>query len=112
VTWHTSSRHERGYGSQWDKVRLEILARDHGLCQCAQCQDGVKLPRPATEVHHIVSKARAKQMRWTQQQVDDPSNLQAINSECHKRITLAEQGKSFTPKTTTGADGWPVASRV
>jgi 5-methylcytosine-specific restriction protein A len=106
--WPTTSRHERGYGSSWDKVRLFVLRRDNGLCQCDQCKGGKLRLTLATEVHHRVSKADAKRKGWTQAQMDHPSNLAAINSECHKRETLAEQGKTLRPKVTIGADGYPV----
>ncbi|MWF47199.1 HNH endonuclease, partial [Escherichia coli] len=27
------SRHQRGYGSKWDVIRVRVLQRDKGLCQ-------------------------------------------------------------------------------
>ncbi|HBC8531299.1 TPA: HNH endonuclease, partial [Escherichia coli] len=27
------SRHQRGYGSKWDVIRVRVLKRDKGLCQ-------------------------------------------------------------------------------
>lgn len=95
---HTKeSRHARGYGSAWDKLRLRILARDCGLCQCRECKrlDRIRL---ATQVDHIVPKAKGG--------TDDESNLQAINAECHARKTLTDEGKQ--PRTEIGRDGWPV----
>lgn len=97
--WSRESRQSRGYGAAWDKVRLVVLKRDYGLCQCAQCQGGKVRLTPATEVHHI--KARAKGG------TDDPTNLQAINTDCHKRETAAEQGRTLKPKVTIGLDGYP-----
>jgi 5-methylcytosine-specific restriction enzyme A len=102
--WPTESRHKRGYGNAWDKLRVQILKRDCGMCQCNQCM-GIRLT--ASEVHHITSKAKAQALGWTQQQTDNPSNLQAVNSECHKRITLAEQGKTLKPRINIGLDGYP-----
>ncbi len=90
------SRHERGLGTVWDKLRLVILRRDNGLCQCDQCKGGEiggKLT-PASEVHHIVGRAKARRMGWTQEQIDDPSNLAAINRECHKRATAADSAEA------------------
>lgn len=98
--WSTESRHKRGYGSAWTKIRKRILKRDNGLCQCNDCQGGRVRITPANEVHHIISKAKGG--------TDDDSNLQAINNECHKRETAADQGKQLKPKAAIGLDGWPV----
>lgn len=75
------SRHARGYGSAWDRLRLQILMRDNHLCQCEECRAMGRV-RPATEVDHIVNKAQGG--------TDDPSNLQAINTECHKAKSARE----------------------
>jgi 5-methylcytosine-specific restriction protein A len=107
--WHTSSAHSRGYDAEWRKVRKIVLQRDNGLCQCDECQGGKKRLTAANEVHHIVSKARAKAMGWTRRQMDDMDNLQSVNSECHKRITAAEQGRTIKPKVEIGLDGFPRA---
>lgn len=92
------SRHERGYGTEWDKLRLLILERDHHLCQCPQCLSTSRT-RLATEVDHITSKAKGG--------TDDPSNLRAVNAECHRRLTMQQQGHK--PRIKTGIDGYPVA---
>ena len=97
--WSTESRHKRGYGAAWDKIRVIVLKRDNGLCQCDECQGGKVRLTLANEVHHIISKAKGG--------TDDLSNLQAINKECHKRETATDQGKTFNPRVTIGADGWP-----
>lgn len=103
--WPTESRHKRGYGNAWDKLRKDILKRDNGMCQCEQCR-GLKLK--GNEVHHIVSKDRAKTLGWTAQETDNPLNLQCVNTECHKRITAAEQGRMLKPKIKIGLDGYPI----
>jgi len=97
--WPTTSRHTRGYGSSWDKLRIVILKRDNGLCQCNECQGGKVRLTAANEVHHIISKAKGG--------TDDTDNLQAVNKDCHKRITAAEQGRTLKPKIKIGIDGWP-----
>lgn len=76
------NRHERGYGADWDRLRLFILRRDGGICRCADCARTGRV-LVAHEVDHIVSKARGG--------TDDPSNLQAINRDCHKRKTQLER---------------------
>ena len=86
------SRHERGYGYAWEKLRLRVLAQAHGLCHCPDCMGGDKRLRVADQVHHIVSKAEARVMGWTDEQIDDLSNLMAINTQCHAAITARQGG--------------------
>lgn len=100
-----TSRHERGYGAAWDKLRPQILVRDGYLCKCAECTQAKRL-RPATQVDHKISKAEWRRRHGNLEGCDDPSNLQAINAECHARKTIAEKG--HTPKTAIGQDGWPI----
>ena len=99
--WAAISRHDRGYGSSWTKTRARILERDLHLCQ--PCIKGGR-PTAAQEVDHIIPKADGG--------TDDDENLQAICRECHKVKTQQEaakaQGRSYRPKHTIGADGWPV----
>jgi 5-methylcytosine-specific restriction protein A len=103
--WPTGSRHARGYGAEWDKLRKAVLRRDNYLCQCAHCKAEGRVTM-ATEVDHVVSKARAKTLGWSQARTEHPDNLQAINSDCHIRKTQEEQGKTMKPKI--GLDGWAI----
>lgn len=105
--WSKVSRHERGYGSEWTKLRLHVLQRDCGLCRCPECTASGRITI-ATEVHHIKSKAECARLRWTQAQTDHPDNLQAINATCHRKITAAEQGRELKTRPTIGLDGFPV----
>lgn len=73
------SRHERGYGTDWDKQRERILRRDHGLCQVCAAAGRVTLAR---EVDHRVPKAEGG--------TGDDSNLQSICRACHGTKTQAE----------------------
>lgn len=100
--WHRTSRHARGYGSAWDRLRLQILKRDTYLCQCPRCLGGELRVRPAHEVDHIRPRAQGGD--------DSPSNLRAVNRECHKRLTLEQQGKALTPARRIGVDGWPISA--
>jgi 5-methylcytosine-specific restriction protein A len=84
------NRHQRGYGYEWEKLRVVILRRDHGLCQCPECQGGRLRLTVADQVHHIVGKAEARARGWTPDEIDHPSNLQAINRDCHARITAKQ----------------------
>ena len=95
--WGNTSAKDRGYGWEWQKLRLQILRRDNGLCQCDRCKGGAVFTKIATEVDHIIPKSKGG--------TDDPANLQAINKECHKRKTQQEQGKLLRP--AIGLDGYP-----
>lgn len=94
MAWsHVLSRHARGYGYEWTKLRLHILRRDRYLCQICERQGRVT---PATEVDHIVPKA--------QDGTDDWENLQSACTPCHKAKTKAENSN----KPRIGVDGWPI----
>lgn len=95
MPWPTTSRHERGYGRDWTKLRLRILARDLHLCQPCKRKGRAT---PATQVDHIVPKAKGG--------TDDEGNLQAICGPCHVAKTLIESGGKA--KQAIGADGWPL----
>jgi 5-methylcytosine-specific restriction protein A len=81
--WQSDSirgnRHQRGYGYAWEKLRIEILHRDHGLCQPGLKHNEIHV---ATAVDHKVQKADGG--------TDDPSNLQAICDACHREKTSSE----------------------
>lgn len=77
------SRHQRGYGSAWDKLRLVVMRRDRGLCQPCLAAGHVTA---ASAVDHILARARGGG--------DELGNLQAICSECHRRKTDAEKNAS------------------
>lgn len=73
------SRHERGYGSAWDKLRKEILARDAGVCQPHLKEGAV---HEGTHCDHKTPKAEGG--------TDDPSNLWCVCSDFHRAKTAAE----------------------
>ena len=100
-----ASSSARGYGYKWQKLRLQVLARDSGLCQCPDCLGGARRVTPANEVDHIVSKARAAQLGWSQAQTDALDNLRAVSHDCHVRITMAEQGRTPRQVASFGQDG-------
>jgi 5-methylcytosine-specific restriction enzyme A len=105
MPWSNESRQSRGYGAEWEKIRKVVMERDKGLCQ-PSLREG-KVVR-ATEVDHIVSKAKARQMGWSDEQINDPRNLQAISHEKHLEKTARETGRTYRPKVRYGADGWPL----
>lgn len=77
------SRHERGYGSAWDRARARVLRRDAGICQ-ACLADG--LVHQGTEVDHKLPKSQGG--------TDDDSNLQTICAARHRAKTLAEAARA------------------
>ena len=87
------SRHARGYGAEWDRIRVRILARAGGLCECDECK-ALGRVHLATEVDHRVPKAQGG--------TDDEKNLRAINVDCHKAKTLRERRKP-KPKNVSSA---------
>ncbi len=89
------SRHARGYGTAWTRLRLVILKRDGHLCQPCRTKGRVT---PATEVHHIKAKA--------DHGTDDPDNLVSTCHDCHLEADAANRGHRKRPGFT--ADGFPV----
>lgn len=107
MVWGTTSRQSRGYDARWTRTRLRILARDGGLCQCNECKaSGV--PMVASHVDHVVSKANAKRMGWSEARTEADDNLQSLHPDCHKKKTAEETGKTFRPKQRIGEDGFPI----
>jgi 5-methylcytosine-specific restriction enzyme A len=99
MAWGNTSRHARGYGTQWDKQRKAALERDKYLC--VECLSNGKLTplcvRPYDHaVDHIKSKANGG--------ADDLDNLQCLCSKCHDTKTIAEQPKRG-PRLRR-SDGW------
>ena len=93
--WSTVSRHDRGYGSDWIKLRQVVLGRDDHLCQACLAKGRVTA---ANQVDHIVPKAK--------QGTDDLDNLQSLCKPCHDAKTIIDNGGK--PRLTYGADGWPI----
>lgn len=95
----TGSRHERGYGAAWDRLRPIILARDHHLCQV--CLAEGKLTT-AKIVDHIKPKADGG--------TDDPDNLRTICAPHHKAKTTREghDARGHKALRVIGLDGYPI----
>ena len=94
MTWPTTSRHQRGYGTQWVKTRAHVLSKEP---LCRQCTKAGKV-RAATNVDHILPKAKGG--------TDKLENLQPLCNP-HRAIKDAIDAGQ-TPKQTIGADGYPV----
>lgn len=105
--WGSKSRHERGYDSQWSKVRKIVIERDKGLCQMCLAEGRIN---PGRDVDHKIPKAKTKLMGWTREQQDHPDQLWYLCKNHHLAKTEQEQGKTkHAPKPRIGADGWPIS---
>jgi hypothetical protein len=67
---------ERGYGSDWQRVRAEKLETDP-LCECSRCREMQRV-KMATIVHHIKEVEDFPDLRlvW--------DNLMGFNKKCHE----------------------------
>lgn len=94
------SRHARGYGTAWEKLREHILKRDRHLCQPCLRMEPRRITA-ATEVDHVLAKAKGG--------TDADGNLQSICNPCHRAKSLADQGKKpRRRKRAIALGGWPV----
>jgi 5-methylcytosine-specific restriction protein A len=85
VAWASSvgkTPTERGYGAAWRKLRKSVLIRDNYLCKACEAKG---IATPATDVDHIVNKARGGS--------DILSNLQSLCKECHRAKTIRERSE-------------------
>lgn len=73
------NRHQRGYGTAWEKQRARILERDEYLCQPGLTNGEVHV---AQQVDHRIPKAAGGS--------DADENLQAICNACHCEKTARE----------------------
>jgi 5-methylcytosine-specific restriction protein A len=87
-------------GRPWRRLREQVMKRDGYMCQCEDCK-GEKLI--AHEVDHI-SNARDADGNLN----DAPSNLRAMNRDCHALKTKREANPGFRERVDVGVDGWPI----
>ncbi len=79
------SRHERGYGAEWDKLVKRIRARDRDVCQ--HCIRTGHLPLGYySAVDHRVPKSEGG--------TDEESNLEVICKPHHDVKTAAESARA------------------
>jgi len=77
------SRHERGYGAEWEKKRERVMERDGGLCQT--CHRAGYIVQ-ASAVDHIVPRFEGGS--------EDDDNLEAICKTCHDAKTARENKRA------------------
>lgn len=73
------NRHQRGYGREWERLREEIMRRDHGMCQSCLRNGHTTI---GDQVDHKLPKAQGG--------TDDPSNLELLCTPCHRAKTSRE----------------------
>jgi 5-methylcytosine-specific restriction protein A len=95
LKWHKTSRHQRGYGSHWDKLRKVVLDRDMHMCQSCLSRDRATV---ANQVDHIKPRSKGG--------TDDLNNLQALCKPCHDAKTITDNGGKL--HQAIGLDGWPL----
>lgn len=69
------------YSARWARLRLAILARDHGLCQA--CLRAGKTT-PGNQIDHIRRAEENPELFWR------TDNLQTLCQTCHSRKTIEE----------------------
>ena len=79
---------EQGYGTTWQKVRLEHLSK-HPLCVACGLRG---IDRAANQVHHKVS------LRQGGSNEDD--NLMSLCKSCHSRITRLGDKRNYEKNNT------------
>lgn len=84
TNWETyqdgKSADERGYGSEWKRLRKRVIERANGICE--ECIAWSRVV-PGTDVDHIVSKAKGG--------TDSLDNLQLLCKHCHGKKTARER---------------------
>jgi len=92
---------QRGYTYRWQQASARFL-RDHPLCQCPDCGEGMTRLRAATVVDHRIPHRGEMVKFW------DKSNWQAMAKDCHDAKTALEDGGFGNPlggygKSSTGS---------
>lgn len=75
----------RLYDYRWQKASKAFL-RDHPLCQCGDCQEGVLRTLASTVVDHRIPHRGNQALFW------DRTNWQAMAKQCHDLKTAREDG--------------------
>lgn len=94
---HTETRQARGYGVDWQRLRLQILAAEPLCRMCAE----INRVTGATEVDHIVPfNGIDDPLRL------DPANLRPLCTPCHRKRTAVQASGQMLPGV--GLDGVPL----
>jgi 5-methylcytosine-specific restriction protein A len=96
MAWPRTSRHERGYGTEHDKMRA-LLMRTIILCE--ECTRQGRSTR-GTIADHIKPLAKGG--------TGARSNYQLLCQPCSDAKGLADKGQTAKVIVGTDADGWPI----
>lgn len=93
-SWRADKRGstERLYTYKWQQASKGFL-RQHPLCQCPDCRDGLVRVRPATVVDHHIPHRGDYATFW------DRSNWTAMAKACHDLKTQAETREAMRGQT-------------
>lgn len=83
------------YTYRWKQARLAFL-RQHPLCQCPDCAEGVKRVTAASVVDHHEPHHNDPVKFW------DQANWRALAKACHDRLTVKHDGGFGNPITPKG----------
>jgi 5-methylcytosine-specific restriction protein A len=85
---HATTRHERGYGWQWEQLRRRILERDSWRCRYCGCvlERGLVFLDASATVDHVKPKAEGG--------TDEESNLVACCRRCQQRKASSEGARA------------------
>lgn len=75
----TKSRHERGYGYEWEKRRA-VKLKLKPLCEYCEEKGRITI---ATEVDHVIPKSKGG--------TDEPSNLKSCCRACNLSKTVKDK---------------------
>jgi 5-methylcytosine-specific restriction protein A len=87
----TTSRHQRGYGAAWDRLRLVIMRRDAGLCQSCKRAGRMALGKICD---HIVGKADWMAAHGNLDGCDAETNLEIICADCNRSKVAQESANA------------------
>lgn len=90
----TSAR--RGYGYAWQKARAGFLAK-HPLCECQDCQAGIKRVTMATVVNHRIPHRGNMSSTDPDGFWNVAENWEAMSKACHDKRTQDELKPGWVP---------------
>ncbi|WP_260597826.1 HNH endonuclease [Sphingomonas endolithica] len=94
MAWPTTSRHERGYGTEHDKMRAHLLAT---VILCEECTRHGRVTA-GTIADHIIPLAKNG--------TSERSNYQLLCKPCSDAKSLADKGQTARPRGCD-ANGMP-----